>query len=624
MFSRLFFCVVVLAITAAAQPRRFSPDNEKTSVRVALSPDGHTIAVGRGSGGAAKRYGRVELWNAQTGELERTITGFDGPVWSLTFSRDGQTLITASTEYREAKIQSSVKDRGDEKVTGELKWWNTQTGEFIKKVSVADEGVRSLEAAWSASGDLIALVERRSHLQLTEISELGAMSQRRTYPGFVGYEETELRLLDAQTAQRRIKLEDASKSHPGFLGRLYSRMEQPVFSSDGTKLAALTGEEVTIWAVDSGRKIVKLKKLNGWPTALAFSDDGRTLAVASINGRMPGGESEISLWDTASGKSINRLKGKNDSIVCLRFAAQGRALLIGSLQYEPETAVGTVKVWDLRENRLGSFEVHEGQAVSSLTVVPDQNAFVLQSGADVELRDAKTFEVRYAFEPTEADNDESMRRSRFLLTANRAVDVQFSADGTTVSAEIPGEGTRVWDVRTGGLVDRISYHEAPDHPMIAATNGDVVVEAKDTSGEIKIRNAKTNTIVRTIQAGQQVTALALDSSGEWLAAARADHSIGLWDVKTGALQGDLRKHQDTINALAFSRDGHTLASGGDDRTAILWDVPSGRVKRTLKGHDVTVTSVAFSPDGQTLASGSGNAAVVLWNVSTGKLDRILH
>src|ERR1043166_1503468 len=111
MFSRLFFCVVVLAITAAAQPRRFSPDNEKTSVRVALSPDGHTIAVGRGSGGAAKRYGRVELWNAQTGELERTITGFDGPVWSLTFSPNGQTLITASTEYREAKIQSSVKDR---------------------------------------------------------------------------------------------------------------------------------------------------------------------------------------------------------------------------------------------------------------------------------------------------------------------------------------------------------------------------------------------------------------------------------------------------------------------------------------------------------------------------------
>jgi WD40 repeat protein len=520
------------------------------------------------------------------------------------------------------KIRTSVRDQDAEKVTGELKWWNTQTGEFIKKLPVADEGVRSLEATWSTAGDLIALVDRQSQLQLTQFSEVDALSQRRTYPRLIGYEETELKLLDAQTGQRRLKLEDANKSHPGFLGRLYSRMEQPLFSPDGTKLAALTGEDVTIWTVDSGKKSVKLKKLNGWPTAVAFSEDGRTLAVASIVGRMPGGESEISLWDVATGKSINRLKGKNDSIACLQFTGQGRALLIGSLQYGPEGAVGTVKVWDLRENRLGKFDVHADEAVWSLKLIPTEGAVVLQSGSDIELRDAKTFQVRFSFAPTETDDDESMRRSRFLLTAKRAVAVTFSADGRTVSAEIPGEGTRVWDVRTGGLKDRISHPDTVEALSVNATNGNVIAETKDATGQIEVRNAKTS--IRTIQAGQKVTALAIDSSGEWLAAARADHSIGLWDLKTGALQGELRKHQDTVNALAFSPDGHTLASGGDDRTAILWDVASGRAKRTLKGHDVTVTSLAFSPDGLTLATGSGNAAVVLWNVTTGKLDRILH
>src|SRR5689334_9717985 len=92
MFFRLLFCVVVFSVTASAQPRNTTPvsSDDTSPVVVAVSPDGHTVAVARGSSSAAKRYGRVELWNTQTGELQRTISGFDGPVWSLTFSRDGE------------------------------------------------------------------------------------------------------------------------------------------------------------------------------------------------------------------------------------------------------------------------------------------------------------------------------------------------------------------------------------------------------------------------------------------------------------------------------------------------------------------------------------------------------
>jgi len=625
MFFRFSLCVIALAITAAAQSRNFTPvDDDTPQVVVAVSPDGQTLAIARGSNGAAKRFGRVELWNTQTGELQRTISGFDGPVWSLTFSRDGHALITASTEYHESKIQTSVKNHDDEKVTGELKWWNTQTGEFIKKVSVASEGVGSLDAAWSPSGDVIALAERHIDRQLSQVSVPGPFGPRIMMPGYVNFEETELRLLDAQTGQRKVKVEDAAKRYRGNIGRVYARLERPVFSPDGAKVAALTAEDVSIWAADTGRKIITLKKMEGWPTAIAFSEDSRLLAVASVKGRMPGGESEIGIWDATTGKSVNSLKGKNDLISCLQFAAQGRALLIGSLQYEPEGATGTVKMWDLRENRLGRFNVHADQAVSSLTLIPGENAVVLQSGANVELRDAKTWDVRYSFAPTEADDNESMRRSRFLLTANRALAVEFSADGNTVSAQITGEGIRIWDVRTGGLLNHTLRNPTTDEFLIRATGGGLVSEEQGETSQIPVLDWTTKKPIRTIAAGQKVTALAIDPAGRLLAAALADHSIGLWDLKTGTLQGELRKHQDTINALAFSADGNTLASGGDDRSAILWDVSSGKAKRTLKGHDVTVTSVAFSPDGQILATGSGNAAVVLWNVATGKLDRILR
>ena len=291
-----------------------------------------------------------------------------------------------------------------------------------------------------------------------------------------------------------------------------------------------------------------------------------------------------------------------------------------------EGAVGTVKMWDLRDNRLGRFNVHADEAVSSLTMISNQGVVVLQSGSDVELRDAKTWAIRHIFEPTEVDEKESMRRSRFLLTANRASSVAFSADGLMVSASIEGEGSRVWDVRTGELKVTTPPSERPDDSSTSISNDRFLTEVnvQDMTSQIKIRDANSKAVIRTIEVGQKITAVTIDGTGQLVAAALADYSIGLWEPTTGTLRGTFRKHQDIVNALAFSPDGHTLASGGDDRTAILWDVPSGKARRTLKGHDVTVTSLAFSPDGSLLATGSGNAAVALWNVATGKLDRILR
>src|SRR5918996_6240696 len=105
MFFRLFLCVLLFGIGASAQRTRLpAVKANKPSVKVAGSPDGLIIAIARVSGSSANHFGRVELWNSATGKLERIITGFDGPIWSLTFSRDSKSLVTLSTEYREKKL----------------------------------------------------------------------------------------------------------------------------------------------------------------------------------------------------------------------------------------------------------------------------------------------------------------------------------------------------------------------------------------------------------------------------------------------------------------------------------------------------------------------------------------
>jgi len=67
-----------------------------------------------------------------------------------------------------------------------------------------------------------------------------------------------------------------------------------------------------------------------------------------------------------------------------------------------------------------------------------------------------------------------------------------------------------------------------------------------------------------------------------------------------------------------------VASGSNDHTVRLWDVKTGRGLQTLEGHSDCVQTVVFSPDGQMVASGSRDCTVRLWNAETGVLQRALR
>ena len=646
----LFFSVTAPGFQLIRRERR------TPQVKTALSPNGQTIAIARNSGGFEERNGRVELWDSTTGELQRSISGFDGPIWSLAFSKDGKSLITVSTEFNKPKTKPSDKEDPDPQ-TAALKWWDVQSGDFLRRELLGKEDIDSVEASWSPAGDVFALIERYSPGQYVPIMR----GEQAIASRWVNTVELKLGLFDAHSLERRNKIEGGQQTVFGEAAS-FARLAHPVFSSDGELLAAVDGTDVKLWKVDSGKKFRTIKEFNGNPTAIAFSPDGQLVAVSAVKGRMPGGKSEIIVVEVATGKLVNKLNGLNDAVASLRFAEQGRTLLIGTLQYEAARAIGTVKIWQLVNNRLFRFEVNEGKKVLSMMVIPNTRSILLQSGSDVELRDLQTWRVIHSFDPPASDESEMMRRSQFLVSANSALAVAFGSDGITVSSLLPGE-IRIWDSRTGGMKDRHSREPAPDDVVATSANGELIAEATlrqvrltevrtgaekilslepgprisaialsvdgrslvtaDELGRIQFWEVSTSHLTKSFETGQAITAIAVDKSSQVLATARADRSIAVWSV-TGALKMELKKHRDVVRALAFSSDGHTLASGGDDRNLILWELGSGKAALTLKTSDTTITSLAFSPDGQLLASGGGNESVYLWNVKTGKLERILR
>jgi WD40 repeat protein len=116
----------------------------------------------------------------------------------------------------------------------------------------------------------------------------------------------------------------------------------------------------------------------------------------------------------------------------------------------------------------------------------------------------------------------------------------------------------------------------------------------------------------------------------------ADHSVRLWDVKTGEQKHLLRGHAAPVRAVAVSPDGSTLASVADNpsnstlppfllpepgfgpgvvvRTTLqvlLWDIRSGRQLNSFTiAAPPNVSRIRFSPDGLRLALGGGQAPVV--------------
>jgi YD repeat-containing protein len=641
----LFFAVTVVA----QRTERIAPQ-----VTTAVSSDGKTIAIARSSGGFEKRNGRVELWDLTSGKLQRSITGFDGPIWSMAFSKDGGSLITVSTEFHKPKTKPSNKEEPDPR-TAEFKWWDVYSGEFMRRELLGKEGIGSVEASWSPAGDVLAIIERYSPGQYVPVLR----GEQSILSNWNNTAELKLNLFDVHSLKTTSKIEGGQQTVFGEAA-VFARLARPVFSASGELLAAISGTDVKLWKVDSGKKFRTIREFNGNPTAIAFSPDGQLVAVAAIKGSMPGGTSEIIVVEVSTGKILNTLKGLNDAVACLRFAAEGRTLLLGTLQYEPQRAIGTVKIWNTVNNRLFRFDVIEGKTVSSMTVIPNSRTIVLQSGTEVELRDLQTWRVIHSFDPPADDESEAMRRSLFVLSANSALAVAFGSDGVSVSSLLPRE-IRIWDARTGGVKDR--HSREPVDVAATSSNGELIAEATrnevrllevrtgaqkiltlktdprisamalsadgslvtaDELGSIQFWEVGTGRLTKSFDTGQTITALAIDSSGQMLAAATADRSIGLWSVPAGTLNMELKKHRDVVRALAFSPDGRTLASGGDDRNLILWELGSGKTTLTFEKADTAITSIAFSSNAQLLATGGGNESVSLWNVKTGKLERILR
>ncbi len=289
-------------------------------------------------------------------------------------------------------------------------------------------------------------------------------------------------------------------------------------------------------------------------TALAFSPDGKTLAVGTYQ--------EVQIWDVATRKRSRIWSGHADSVHALVFSKDGKRLLAGG---GTPGFSGEIRLLDLTSGREVYSVGEHTDAVYALALSPDGTRFASGS-ADKTIR---IWEFATG-KPLQVLREHS----------DAVWGLAYSPDGKYLASSSADRSVKVWDAATGKRLYSLDAHDDVIYDVEFSPDGKSLVTASaDRSAKLWAFGPDGSSVTQTLSGHDSpVNAATFSADGRSLATASADKSVKLWKLPEGRNVSTLSDAKDWVYAVRFSPDRKHLAAGTWDGQILLWSVPDGKLE----------------------------------------------
>ena len=215
-------------------------------------------------------------------------------------------------------------------------------------------------------------------------------------------------------------------------------------------------------------------------------------------------------------------------------------------------------------------------------------------------------------------------KSAWRWRKDRTRIVVFSPNGQLLASGGEDNLVRIWDVRTGRVTHVLRGHSAPLLSLVFSPDGSTLAsgsasedEEDSSSGELKVWNAQTGKLRRTLYKGSGVYPVVFSPDGKKLVAATGGLyqlcELTFYDTRTLKENRvlELPHGRDTspqVGALMFRRNALIVVSQDDDSASTFrfFNARTGKLITILRDQKHFAYDVALSPDNRFLAVASSD------------------